>query len=229
MLRLLEALARAKEYDKANFPIFFHCNSGMHRAPTLALAFLARVKGMREAEADPWLIFCKLLFANFFVWVFWGFVCLMSVVFLFAFFAHVWGRIDQVAQVDGAVHGTARESKVSCLQDIVDIMTPSVACQAYLVFFLVPLCSKARFKIMNWIERWKKEAAPSCWLQFLCEEFLLCDLLFLFPLKRIKLLWIVLCLTGVPWRIRRRLNDFLNFHCKLFLLCGCCFLCIAVH
>ncbi|CAL1132391.1 unnamed protein product, partial [Cladocopium goreaui] len=48
---LLEALARAKEYDKANFPIFFHCNSGMHRAPTLALAFLARVKGMREAEA----------------------------------------------------------------------------------------------------------------------------------------------------------------------------------
>jgi hypothetical protein len=67
VLRLLEALARAKEYDKANFPIFFHCNSGMHRAPTLALAFLAKVKGMREAEADPWLIFCKLLFANFFV------------------------------------------------------------------------------------------------------------------------------------------------------------------
>ena len=54
----------------------------------------------------------------------------MSVVFLYAFFAHLRGRADQVSPADRGVHGRAREIQVSCLQDIVDLMTPSAVYQA---------------------------------------------------------------------------------------------------
>ena len=71
----------------------------------------------------------------------------MSVVFLYAFFAHLRGRADQVSPADRGVHGRAREIQVSCLQDIVDLMTPSAVYQAGILFgpTLLPRLEVPRF------------------------------------------------------------------------------------
>ena len=50
MLRLVEALGRAAAFDRWGWPIVIHCNSGVHRAPSLALAILVRLKGLPEAS-----------------------------------------------------------------------------------------------------------------------------------------------------------------------------------
>ena len=50
VLRLVEALGRAASFDGWGWPIVIHCNSGVHRAPSLALAILVRLKGLPEAS-----------------------------------------------------------------------------------------------------------------------------------------------------------------------------------
>ena len=63
---------------------------------------------------------------------------------------------------------------------------------------------------------------PSC--SFVGDLF--CATVFIASFEvQFELLWIVLCLAGVPWRIRQRLNVFLNVCCKFLLLCeSCCFI-----